>query len=230
MKKSSLLTVALASLVALVGCNKKPAVKKTAAQKVMEAAYFELMEEKAKFGGDFEPDTAGQGVFWDYENCDNSKYYALPQFDDGYIALIPLIAMYTTESEGVYVIHWSNGDQTYTAASAAYQSAIQWSYIPSEMETFADASGYVQYWGDPVKANVYAFDLTDATAEDMGVYYMLSFAYAYIIPEEPETPEVPLRDPEEPGEGEFVEELAGYLVVELCIINSEEALSPTEGE
>lgn len=230
MKKSSLLAVALASLVGLVGCKQqpKPAPKKTDSQEVTEEA-FAVFYDEVSYGGDFELDADTQGKYWNFETNDPNSYYKVPEFEDSYVFIAPIIPLYATEDEGIYVIHFSeSGDYVQPLSVMAQQCMFQFSHIlVEEMSVFADGRD-VFYWGDAVegRANMYIFDCSDfVSKEDLGTYYLELYTYVYLFPEEPEVV-LPLRDGGEgEGEGETPVELpAGYLTGEFVIYNPAERL------
>ena len=115
MKKSSLITVALASLVGLVGCNQQPAASKTVAQKTSEAFVkaffrenyyvndddyltnangFKIKDENGNYikvegkQGEVTDDTFDNtGMFLNPEEAEEMVYYKIPELNDSYAML-----------------------------------------------------------------------------------------------------------------------------------------------
>ena len=198
MKKSSLLAISLASLVALVGCGKQEA-KKSTSRKTIESLFSffyegEFKVKKAKEA--MTPVLDGQGYIWDYENGDDEQYYLIEGYEDSYIALLPAVNLYAGETEGSYVAHFSDGDIPVPDYKTAvkYSTNICANTLLGEDSMFAGEEwGYVKYWNKAIKTDdddnptMNAFDLTNVAEDDDGnlitknkVYVMwASYIYTY---------------------------------------------------
>lgn len=220
MKKSSLLALSMVSLVALVGCGKSSGgAKKTATQKLLESVYSFFYEGEysiKKSSKEFSMDVSGQGMFWDYENDDEERYYLLPDFKDSYIFLMPSVPLYAGETEGSYVAKFSDGEVPVPdkATGALYSTNVTLNTIFDDGTPLGDpdAWGYVNYWYTQVGAAMFASDLTDYDGEKGSAYFQF-FTYVYDF--EFEEGEEPLAD-----------EPIAVMMAEVCCYNPSEVFVP----